>query len=653
MTCQLLRHICFATIAIFLFSLNSAQAQNLTGPGPDAPQPDAKVEPKETDQALPEQVNDGPVYVISKFELSYFKDKQGLPSLESLNKTKIGLAKLDTGWGAPRAGQPVVAKALEDWSKVEDAKFHASAIQALLVGIRDELINRKLMGIYVGPDPRDIDQSGQDLRSEGRTTLRLVITLGEVTQVNTEAFGARIKPEDRLNNPKHARIARKSPVQPVGAVGSDGLIHRDALDRYALRLSRHPGRRVDVALAPSPEIGGVELNYQIFEVKPWLVYGEISNTGTRNTNKLREQFGFRHYNLTNRDDILGLDYSTAGFQDTHSVFAFYETRVGGMDRVRVRLFGSWSTYSASDVGIFSDTFEGDSWQAGAELIVNAYQYDAFFLDVVVGARYQDIETNDTLPGTVPGDESFFIPRVELRAEHQTDWTTFFASVGLEYQNGDITDASRASLVNLGRPSVEEDWLLLTWDASFAFYLEPVLMGDAWRDPSTPRSSTLAHELYFSARGQHTFGDRVPPQFQNVIGGLYSVRGYEQSIASGDTTYVGTMEYRFHVPKFLPLQPEPRQVFGRPFRTAPQYVYGPTDWDLILKAFVDAGHVINHSGSGGITTDATTLLGTGVGLELQIKRNITARVDWAFALNEIDGLVSSGSSQVYFQVRILY
>src|SRR5690606_17178668 len=116
-----------------------------------------------------------------------------------------------------------------------------------------------------------------------------------------------------------------------------------------------------------------------------------------------------------------------------------------------------------------------------------------------------------------------------------------------------------------------------------------------------------------------------PQEQDVLGGLYSVRGYDQSIVSGHSTFVGTLEYRFHVPRVLSVEPEPRELFGEPFRTAPQYVYGLPDWDLILRAFMDIGRTWNHDALS--FEEDETLIGAGAGAEFVFKRNLNLRVNW--------------------------
>jgi hypothetical protein len=79
----------------------------------------------------------------------------------------------------------------------------------------------------------------------------------------------------------------------------------------------------------------VTLDYLVAENKPWTAYAELSNTGTKQTNEWRERFGFVHNQLTRSDDILRLDYATAGFDRSHAVNVDYSFPILS-DRVRAR-----------------------------------------------------------------------------------------------------------------------------------------------------------------------------------------------------------------------------------------------------------------------------------------------------------------------------
>jgi hemolysin activation/secretion protein len=589
----------------------------------------------------------GRFYPISRFELRYVREHAELPALDSLMGVSVRLGTADDrAFVAPAQGEAVVQRTLAELSDGTVRRYGPDALQQILRALSDALMTHGFMGVYVAPDPLQITEDGVDERPEGQTDLRIMMVVGVVDEMRTLARRERIPEGERVNHPLHERLKTESPVAP------GDVLREEELDEYALLLSRHPGRRVDVALSPSPELGGVTLDYIVTEVKPWLVYAQVSNTGTENTADCREQFGFRHYQLTNNDDILAVDYATSCFDSYNSINVEYDSRLGRSNVWRWRIFGDYSEYTASDVGLFSDTFEGESWRTGGELRWNFFQDGPLFCDVGAGMRFEHQRVSDTLPGSVPGEEDFLIPYLLLKFERVTETSALYGTVTTEWQPFWLNDVSERHMATLGRGEADDSWTRMLWDISQSVYLEWLLDPEAWRDVSTPESSTLAHELYFRTAGQTTFGKRVIPQHEMAVGGLYTVRGYEQSVVAGDDVFLGTAEYRFHVPKAMGLESEPRQLFGQPFRFAPQQVYGPTDWDLIFRGFVDAACVRRNEGET-ISEDGDSLIGTGLGVEVRYRRNVTFRMDWGVALKDIDNRVSSGSQQFHFVVTLLY
>ena len=251
-----------------------------------------------------------------------------------------------------------------------------------------------------------------------------------------------------------------------------------------------------------------------------------------------------------------------------------------------------------------------------------------------------------------GEEDFFVPHIGLRVDWREQWYRTWGTVRGEWNASAITRLNPAELTRLGRLLPDSDFGLLRWDVRSEVFLEPMLNRAAWEDPTTPGSSTLAHELALAFRGQWAAGNRLVPQFEQVIGGLYTVRGYDQSILAGDSVLVFNAEYRFHLPRALGIQPVPAELFGEPFRFVPQAVYGSSDWDLILRGFFDIGRTFISSKLP-FETEAT-LMGTGVGVQFKFKRNLDFRVDWGVALNDIpDRGVEAGSSQVYFVLSLVF
>lgn len=613
----------------------------------------AATQPAATQPTATEPAAERVTYQVSSFDLRYLKTHPQLPKISSFEKLPITLGITSHGYVAPARGLETRTKPLQDWTTGKPATFSAGAIQTILEAIRNDLTSQDLMGVYVAPDPRDIGPKGQDLRKSGDTVLHIVITVGRVTEMRTIASGHRINPKHRIDNPLHAWILKQSPIQPPTKTKPGSLLHSNVLNDYVDRLNRQPGRRVNVALSPSNQEAGVDLDYMITENKPWTVYAQLSNTGTKQTSKLREQFGFYDTQLTNNDDIFSVNYVTANFDAAHAAQATYEAPVGNHNPyLRWSAHLRWGQYTASDVGFGNDTFRGKSWDGGGQLIATFYQHRNLFIDGLLGLRYEWVKVSNTLPGNPTGQEKFLLPHVGLRASMQSEWYHLGADGIFEFCDGNWTGVSQSELNNLGRPGADPTWTDFRWNINASVFLEPLLDYNAWSNPNTPQSSTLAHQVVLSFSGQQAFGHRLIPQEEGVVGGMYSVRGYPQSLVAGDNSEVASLEYLFHIPRVFKIHPQAGQLFGHAFRFSPQYVYGLPDWDFALKTFIDVGHVSSNPGGGATAEPSATLVGTGIGFNAVVRRNLRLEFDWGFALRPVEN-VSYGSSQVNFALTLLY
>ncbi|MBI1371557.1 MAG: hypothetical protein GC159_02185 [Phycisphaera sp.] len=608
---------------------------------------------EDVEEKLPSPA-DGPSFVVSSINLRYGGDVAGLPDLEPMMDLAMRLHRTGDGWVAPRT--PGIRDnefiQLSRIPGMSEHRYYASAIRAISLGLVKKFGRMGYAGISVQVDSAQITPDGADQRGADDKSLTLVINAVTVAEVHTIGAGDRFPEEERRDNAMHAGIAAGTPIAP-----NDGrIIDRDALENYLEWLNRHPGRRVDAAVARGTEPGTVNLEYVVQESKPWFAFFQASNTGTKQTSNWRERFGFVHNQLTGHDDTLNLSYMTGGFHDVHAFSGSYEApffpyaSIDGLERLRWRVSGSYSEFVASDLG-FSDAFSGNNWSVGGEVIWNFFQQKSYFVDAYMGLTYQDIYNKNSLTDEA-GDEQFLRIDGGLRMQNIQDTYSTFGSIGLDANlpGAAGTDEKEAAL--LGRENVDDSWVLLQGDLSHSMYLDPIFYGKKWDDASTPETSTMAHELYVSVRGQVALDDsRLIPQMQQTIGGLYSVRGYRESAAVGDNAVYGTIEYRYHVPRAFAVEPEPRQIYGEPFRVARQSTYGRPDWDLVLKTFIDAGHVSQNDRLD--SESDRSLVGTGIGMDLSIRNNFTVRVDWAFALTELEDQISKGSSRVHIVCTLLY
>ncbi len=591
-------------------------------------------------------VSDGARFPVGRIDVAYRVNMASQPSLAEVRGVFVPLGRTADGYVAWRPGLPMVTRRIQDIGIAGPEYFHASALRRINEKIVEFYNNHGFIGVYVAPDVRDINQEGKDLRPQGQVNLRLVITPAQVKGVRTIASGERIDPAKRIQNPAHAMVREQSPVKP------GEMVNKNVVDDYVLQLNRQPGRRVDVAIAraDSDEPAEVMLDYLVTENRPWYVFGQVSNTGTKETSEWREHFGFVNTQLTNHDDVFSIDYVTAGFDSSHAVMASYEAPLFGLRRLRGRVYGTWSKFTASDIGLNLENFKGDETMGGAEIIANVYQRKELFVDVFAGSTWSQITGNGS-EGVILDENQGTIhvvqPYVGVRAEQFKDTSSLYGDTRILYGE---TQASQENIDRVGRVNANPNWWIAQGNATYSFYLEPLLTPAEFQGSE----GTLAHEIMLSARGQYAFGRKVIAQEEQTVGGFYTVRGYPESLVAADNVVIGTVEYRYHIPRGLSVHEEPSMFFGQPFRYAPGRRYGRPDWDLIFRTFVDAASTHSNVKS----EEDQNLLSTGVGVELQIKQNFNIRLDWGVALEGVNVDSSSkpvdrGDSRIHLSATFLY
>ena len=616
----------------------------------------------------------------------------GLPSMAEIQKLEVRLGTEDVGPEHKPAyvkytkGHAATFFTIASLSQGGPKLFRQDAIAEITTTIREYINRQGFVVVQVQPDSKEIDQSTLQDNRNGSDDLHLIIYMGVVSELRSVASGNRIpKNEERVNHPLHRATTQLSPVSP--ATG-ESLVRKDKLDSYVFALNRQPGRRVDIAVSqadpsrPGYQEGDIVLDYLISENKPWSVLIQGSNTGTAQTSQWRERFGYTNNELTNHDDIFSVDFNTSNFNLKSQAFdASYDAPLFHANKLRARVYGSYDAFTASDLGTGSENFIGEQSNGGGELTVNVYQQRDKFVDVFGGGQYSHIRTNlnpSATPGST-GSVDIGEPYVGIRAESDSDRATTVGSLtfryGLPFNRGNSTHAyaGPSGLDQLGRSSANGNFPLLQGDVVHSFFLEPILFPDAFKPESptanlastqsTPHVSTLANELVFTGRGQYSGGKRLIPQEQEAIGGLYSVRGYPESFVAGDTVVIGSAEYRLHIPRLFAVQREPGRfpVLGSPFRWSPQQAYGRPDWDLLGRAFFDAGFAHSYTNGSKIAEPSDEVLfGTGLGLEAQFSPDgfptIDIRSDWGIALRGADSgnqHTSAGSQRFSFVFTLLY
>jgi hemolysin activation/secretion protein len=603
--------------------------------------------------------SDGLAYPVSSIRFAYPLLHDELPELESLRTIPVLLALSSQGYVAPREGMPLVAMTIEDIITDDPVMIYGSALATINNAVRDALESRYgMIGHLVTPDAREIAYrtTQEDLRPDGEQQLTIFIWRAAVGDIRTVARGDRLVPdvveldaapeESNVNRPEHARLRDRFSIE------QGDLLTKRTVDTEVHRLNRHPGRKADIAIAPTDTPGDVVVDYIITEPKPWTAYVAVSNTGTESTDEWRERFGFMHRQLTGRDDVLRLDYITSWFDETNAFLGSYEFDAGYNNRLKI--YGNWSEYTARDVGLGFENFSGESYALGAEFRRNIWQEGPRFIDLVAGIRYEHINVENQIL-LLEGTEEFLLPSVGVRYQKNTPLHNAYADLMLEVNWASLVGTDELNVARLGRFGADEDFEILKGQISHSFYLDPYIDPEGFRGEKGRDEMKLAHELALSLRGQWTFNSRLAPNFETVAGGAYSVRGYPESAAVGDDAIIGTIEYRYHLGRSTPISSETTTLFGQGFRSSRTQPYGSADWDLILKGFLDVARVSPNDAP--FFERAETLVGAGVGVEAQIRSNLTLRLDYGMAFTPLgvgaSRTVDVGDSRLHFLAQFAF
>jgi hypothetical protein len=458
----------FICCLILLGNTSGLAAQETEPPAPEqvAPEQDAQATPPPIDETetpepvtIPQvpqaelQLRDTP-FPVDQFVFRYAREHPQHPDWSSLEDVEVELGVTTTGYIAPREGFPSTTIRIGDVPNLELRQFYFSSMNTVFAALVDRLKELDLISVYIAADPQELSPNSpyEDFRPVGESQpLTVLVITAVINQTRTLAFGERIPDVERENNPLHQRIIDRSPLKSWdGQSERSDLLRRNELDDYLARLNRLPGRRVDAAIAAvDKQPGEVSLDFLVSENNLLQLYSQVSNTGTEQTDDWRMRFGLIMNQFTNNDDILSIEYVTAGFDESHAVIGDYTSPIGDSDVMWWEVNGFWSDYTASDVGFANEQFSGESWSAGGDLVFNIYQNKEFFLDLVAGARWLNVEvTNDIVD--IEGESDFFLPRVGVRWERRTSVVSTEGLIHVEWNEPDVADTDEDELDELGR-----------------------------------------------------------------------------------------------------------------------------------------------------------------------------------------------------------
>lgn len=579
------------------------------------------------------------LYPVSELVFKYAKERPYQIPLSYLNQIKVALVQTEEGYYSPKElmARPhqLVSLSIQELNQAGLHRYSRQALSEILEATHQFFERQKIRWsyLYIGND--QITLQGQDVRSKDHLVLEISIPTIEAVSVKASKNSYTQNVEKQK-----ARIEKSFPFSlPDPSTGYPGsYIDPEALNNYLYSLNRHPGKRVDLEIGP--HTGGVSLDFVITEERPYHIYVSATNNVPEVIHQWQESMGFMHTQLTGRDDILKLNYSTDSFDSFYTASASYEAPVGANPGTRWSVSGNYNRFLSAEFGLSPNLFRGTQGIASGEMIGTIYQRNQFFLEAFGLMEYRHIHNRSHLwhPSIM---KNFLFPAIglkalELKLEHK-----IIATLQLETTISNWFWEMN-HLEALGRRNISSSWALASGSLYWSFYVEPIVTKDVQR---------MANELVILGQFQNAFNHRLIPQLETVLGGVSTVRGYPQSTVSGDNAYQGSLEYRLHIPQLLTPSPDRKtRWFGKEFRWAPAEPKGRADWDLILRAFYDIGKTtINHRVKG----EKNYLIeGIGGGIDFVLWSNLVLKFDWGHALKAANG-VDQGNNQSYFSAVLMY
>lgn len=424
----------------------------------------------------------------------------------------------------------------------------------------------------------------QDL-SDGTVTIKVVeAKIGDVSVEGANHYDAEFinwmfKPA--LDRQQDGHLARRSEVQ-----------------RQLLLLNDNMDLNVRSVLRESDTEGVVDLILQVQDSRPLHFGFDYNNLGAESTGEHRLGASFEWGDLSGRGDVLNLRYVESDLLNSDT---------NGLD-----LFTVGYSAPINNRGTYFDfSYANSAFQAGQDLQILDIRGDA---DVIrAGLRHKLIRSTE-------GNLDLSAGLVFQDIENSILGQQFSRDRLREVVLGISGDWAWASGRNYGS-------LFLTQD------LGEALGGTASNDPLTSRQAgggftkvkldlsrvqKLNDASYLILRGSHqTAFSALPFAEQFGLGGISTVRGYNQSVYLGDTGYNLSAEVRF-----APLKNN-RQLFE-------------------VGAFIDHGGAAVKSPLPGEIPNAS-LTGAGVTFQFRLPQETFIRADLAWPLGNDDTLFPNADS----------
>jgi hemolysin activation/secretion protein len=378
--------------------------------------------------------------------------------------------------------------------------------------------------------------------------------------------------------------------------------------RSLLMANEHPAKRVAVFIRESQETGKINAKVKANDMRPYQFFSSYANTGDKATGHTRLSSGFQHSNLFNRDHIITLSYTTSPghWSDVQQYGAFYRIPLYDIG-AGISMFYS---HSKADQGTVADFFDvsGKGDFAGISFDYALFPIGDYSHKLTIGLQDRLFENDTSFLGTPIGIDVRSRP-VSLR--YNGDFKNARVSTGfyVEYTNNLVCGADNdKKAYEATRADADPHWDAVRFGADLNYTL--------------PKNWQLRSRF----AGQVTNEPLISGE-QFGLGGVRSVRGFDEREISGDNGYQFNLEV-----------------------WTPVIVY-----NLRFLGFFDTGRRnLKDPHPGQIAGESISSI--GMGLRWYWKSYLSISIDAAHVLNGIsegDDITKTGDNKVHFNVFVRF
>lgn len=424
-------------------------------------------------------------------------------------------------------------------------------------------------------------------------------------------------------------------------------VSHEATDRFnyvrvyqdIFALTTKPDLEVDTNLTTVQKDGRTVVNAELSVKDSLPLHGavELTNTGNEETGEWRTRTTLQHLNLTRHDDVLTLGWLTNP-KDVGDISAYSASyNLPFWEKYSLSFFGGYSASSITDVmPELSANGRGTFFGSTFSLILK--ETKSYSVDLSAGWLYQSSTNATDIAGVNFGDDEVALSMFRFTLGYADKVFDRF---------GGRNFLSYSKIVNSeGRygGSDQEDFTNFQQNADAGFMIDELKLARFQRMTALGDNLLGRSMLFMKANGRYT-GDNLVSPVQSWMGGMDTVRGYNENVVSGDSSVNGTLELR--LPVFSNFIPGMIRKDKAPGRTAGEW----TDHGLQFIVFTDAAWVGWNEPAPGVDRN-NVLASGGAGFRLSLTPYFQVMLDYGVSFTDIED-ASTDSGRAHLSLKLQF